>query len=182
MSTAVNSNLGVQLTGSIVGTALGSLVTPSQSISFPSLLALALTNGTGVNKVNQIYVAQPTLASGANSTLDLYAYGGATDLVGNAITMATVKLICIQPLLGVGSAAETDILTIGNEGSSAGWTSMFGANTDSIKIPAGGSFIYVSPGSTGAVVGASTTNHTLKFAASGANPITYNVIVIGATA
>ncbi len=175
MAETVTSSLQVQLAAALTSTTgLG-----SASASFPLAALLAnLTSGTGANKCNQIYYGQRTLASTANETLDIYNPATA-DALGNAFTIATVKMIVIQNT----AAVEADSLTIGGTGSTAGWTSWLTPNTATAVIPGGGCFIAIAPGATGYVVGASTTNHQLKVLNNSAsNSVVYNIWIIGATA
>ena len=189
---AVN-NFQVSLSGLVTSSVAG-LGVPQLSLQLASLVSLALTNGTGAaGKVNQLYQVQTTLAASASIDYDLYAFGGALDAIGNAYTMATLKLLIFQNLGVLGATVEADYIKLGGKGTTAGWTSFFGTNTDTGKIFAGpatavnptptpGTLILVDSGATGYVVGASTTNHILTLTA-GANTgaCTYNLIAVGAT-
>lgn len=180
MATTVTQNINLSVSGQVLGS--GSLVNPGANINFATLINAALTSGTGAGKVNQAFYETITLASGATTTLDLYAWGGAKDAAGNAITMATIKLLIIQ-VVGGAIPLETEHIVVGAGGSSAAWTSYFVANTDSATIPTGGMFFVYNPGATGYVVGASTTNHTLLLTAgTTAGPLTINIYAVGATA
>lgn len=177
-ATQVTANLNLQLTAAI-SAVVDALNTRTQNPSFPSLLAQAFANGSAAaNKVNQYYMAARTLSGSGSEDLDLYALGAVTDAGGNAYTMATIKAIIIQNT----NTTEANTITIGNKAATSGWTSMFVANTDSIVIPGGATIIYISPGATGAVVGASTTNHLLHVVNNAAGSVTYNIWIIGATA
>ncbi|MDB6022931.1 MAG: hypothetical protein JWQ04_2788 [Pedosphaera sp.] len=193
MSTIVNiQSLSLALNG------LVSAAGPFGPIQFPlslqSLITDALTNGTGARKVNQAYLVQATLAASASIDYDLYAFGGALDAGQNPYTNATVKLLIFQNLGVPGAVVEADYIKLGGKGTTAGWTSYFGTNTDTVKIlsgpatavnpnPSPGTHLIYDAGSTGYVVGASTTNHILTLTA-GANTgaCLYNLLVIGATA
>jgi len=168
---------------------LGTIQLP---LTLNALIASTLASGAGAaGKVNQLYQTQGTLAASASVDIDLYAFGGALDAAGNAYTMATVKLLIIQ-VIGATTVTEADYIKVGGKGTTAGWTSAFGTNTDTLKIFSGpatasgisapGTFILWDIGATGYVVGSSTTNHILTLTA-GANTgtVTYNVIVVGAT-
>ena len=180
MTSVVIPQLNIGVIGTVSGVSgLGTIQLPLQ---LQSLVATSLTSGTGANKVNQLFQTQTTLAASTAIDYDLYAYGAVKDAVGNAYTMATVKLLIIQNI-GATIPLEADTLTIGGKGTTAGWTSAFGTNTDTIKLNTGGTFVLFDPGSVGYVVGASTTNHILTLTASAsASPLTYNLIVVGATA
>lgn len=146
------------------------------------LVAGQMKNGTGAGLVAQLFQGQFTLATNSNTTLDMYAFGGALDAGGNAYTMAQIKVLIIQNLGVNGAIVESDILTIGALGTTAGWTSLLTPNTAGLIIPSGGTIAFANPtANTGLVVGSSTTNHNLKFTSGASNTgtITYNVIAIG---
>lgn len=236
-----------------------------------------LDNGTGGDKADQFYVAQTTLAASGSASLNLSTMGGALDLLGNALSFATIKGLAIKVLGnlgckyvsaavvnaagasylindvltvagGTGTAAtikvltvggggailtvlvltvgsytvnptttanavtggtgtgatinltmttvvaatpptfvEADVLTIGNVGTTAGWTSFLAPNGATLSLKGGtlnlpGTLMAVEGGGTGWVVGASSTNNILKIVNSGTNPVTYLLAIIGATA
>lgn len=193
MSTSVSASCTLSLQANVTG--VSGLSTIQLPLSLLSLIQESMSNGSAAaHKVNQLYQTQATLAASASLDVDLYAYGGALDAAGNAFTMATVKLLIFQNLGVSGAAVEADYIKVGGKGTTAGWTSYFGTNTDTAKIfsgaagatipnPAPGTLLIYDPGATGYVVGNSTTNHILTLTA-GVNTgaCTYNLIVIGATA
>jgi hypothetical protein len=102
---------------------------------------------------------------------------------GATLTITSAVIVAATPPVFV----EGDFLTIGNVGTTAGWTSVLGTNTDTIKLKSGtsnlpGTIFICEGGATGFVVGASSTNNILNITNSGSNPITFLIVVIGATA
>lgn len=184
MSTNVNvQNFNIGING-LVSAALGTLGALQFPLALTQLVSAALTNGSAAaNKVNQIYISQTTLAASASLDVNLYSYSAGLDPVGNALTMATVKLLIFQNLGVSGAVVEADYIKLGGKGTTAGWTSFFGTNSDTGKILSGGTLVLWEPGATGYVVGTSTTNNILTLTA-GANSgaCGYNLIVVGATA
>lgn len=172
-------------------------------LSIPTFVQGALTypstptNGQGIGKADQLFATQMTLVNGTPQDIDLYALGGGNDAVGNAFTMANVKLLAIQNLGVDGSAAETDTLSIGGDGTSAAWTSFLGTNASSIIVPgpavampSPGNFnptgtptvAFWAPGDVGWAVGASTTNHKLQFTSNASgHTIRVNIYIVGST-
>ncbi len=188
------------LLAALQGSAIGTLITPAQQIQLSTLLNLAFANGAGASmQANQFYMVSGTIASSGHTDIDLYAFGGANDLMGNALTMAVCKALFIQNQgISTGVSAnflEADTLIVGNEGTTAAWAGgspgFFGANTHTITLPSppangavaqGGQIIAVAPGATGWPVGSSTTNHKLRLTSgASSNTIRYNLIAIGAT-
>lgn len=179
--------MATTVTGSVNGGlnfTASSVVSASQSLSaqfpltLPSGLANAFTtSGTGANKCNQLWFSTRTLAGSATEDINVYT-PSATDAVGNALTIATVKILYIQNT----STTETDYLSVGGKGDTSAWTSFLADNTDIMKILGGATVCAIAPGATGWIVGASTTNHVLKITNSGSGSVTYNIAIIGATA
>lgn len=181
----VNGSQAIGLTGSSAA---------SSSIAIPSMVNLSLIAGVaGDGKVNQAIQLTGTLAASASVDIDLYALGGALDAGGTAYTMAIVKALVFQNFGVRGATVEADYIKIGGKGTTAGWTSAFGTNTDTLKIfsgpattvnptPTPGTVILIDSGATGYAVGNSTTNHILTLTA-GANSgtVTYSLILVGAT-
>lgn len=73
-------------------------------------LVQAFTSGTTVDKIDQLYMAEHTIASASNLDLDLA--GGLTDVFGATITAAELVGICIINKSKAGVANTTN-LTIG---------------------------------------------------------------------
>lgn len=186
MNTVALSRVNLALVGLVSGTV--GLLTPSQAIAMMNLVNATPGSGTGAGNLNQFYQTQTTLAASATIDYDLYAWGGALDISGTALTMAKIKLLVIQNLGVVAAPVEADSLIIGGKGATSGWTSYFGTNTDTGKIlsPASvaatpGTFFLCNLG-VGYTVGNSTTNHLLTLTAgSNTGAVTYNIIAFGAT-
>lgn len=193
MSTTATANIVVSLQAN--AQAVKGLATQAQPITLPQLVQLGLISGNAAAlKIDQLYQTTGTLAASATADIDLYAFGGALDGGGNALTMATIKLLIFINYGVPGATVEADYIKLGGKGTTAGWTSYFGTNTDTVKIFSGpatstnpnpnpGFHIIGDGGATGYAVGASTTNHILTLTA-GANTgaVSYGLIVAGATA
>lgn len=152
--------------------------TPRDAAALALTLA-ELTNGTGANQANTIWHDRRTLASAASDTIDLYDFGGGTPSpLGTVIANAAIKFIYIKNR----SATATDVLTIGNDSTTAAWNSFFNASdTNAITLRGGASLLIAAPDASGYAV-ADTTNHLLKILNSGAGSVDYDIVVIGATA
>jgi hypothetical protein len=142
-------------------------------------LALALASGTGAGKANQLYVGQVTLASSVSTTINVHAPGA--DPNGATTAYANVKALIIQSIGNAGVITEGDVLAFGGQGDSTAWTSPFGSNADLINVNGGATLILYDGGANGYVVGTST-NHVLKVTNNGSNSVTFNIIIVGATA
>lgn len=188
MATQVSGSVTVSLSNFVAQDSKG-LSNISTMLNSPQFITHTFQNGSAsANKTNQLYQARLTQAASGSTDIDLYAFGAVTDGAGNAVTMATIKdiIIFVRGIdIGGGNftVTETDYLKFGGKGTTAGWTSFFGTNTDTGKVPSGGWMGFGDPGATGYVVGASTTNHILTVTApSNSGTLTYDIFIVGATA
>jgi len=92
-----------------------------------------LTDGTGANQANKMYVATRTLVASASEDLDLS--GALTNQFGDTISFTAIKGIKIT-LLPTTAASS---ITIGAAASHA-WVGFLGSATDTITIRNGYSF------------------------------------------
>lgn len=162
LSTVITINIATSFTGS---PDLGTL-TKKLSENWN----ITLTSGTGANQANMIFDDERTLADGANETLDLYASGSLLDAFGNALTIETLKLLCLYNqssdaslLIGGGASLDLGILA---------------DTSDQIVLPPGGKFIWSAPDATGLDI---TTNKNLYLAhnGTGTSTLTYDIVAIG---
>lgn len=137
--------------------------------------SLDLTDGTGASQANQQWHASRTLGAGASETLDLA--GSLTDAFGNTVTLARVKAILIKNT----SNNAAGVLTVGGAGSNP-WASLFGDVSDTIKIRPGGFFLLACSDATGYAVTAGTGDRLQLSNGDSGNPLTYEIVVVGATA
>lgn len=182
MSSQASGTLNVQLLASLINQ-LG-IGTSQFPLQLPNLVGLNFVNGTaGINKVNQLFAVQGTLAAAASTTLDLYTMGGISDPVGNPYTMAIIKVLIIQNLGLAGAPAPTaaDTLIIGANGSTP-WVPFLNS-TGTATINGGGTLILIDPSATGYPVPSGSGANVLKLVSgASADTITYNIIGLGATA
>lgn len=175
MAESLTSKLTLSLTGLL--TNAGTLSTPSDPISYTPTLA-DLTSGTGAGKANQVYYARRTLAGTSNEDIDMVAFGGALDSLGNALAMAKIKLVLIVNK----NALETDILTVGNKNTADAWQAPFNASdTGAVTVRGAGGFFLIGTAGDG-YAAANPGNYLLHIDNPGANSISYDIFVIGATA
>lgn len=165
----VAADISVKLNGTYTGT--NDLGTPT----FPFLVTglNRLTAGTGANKADKLFSDQRTLAASATENLDLA--GVLSDPFGVILTFAKVKAIYVHA-----SSANTNSVCVGGHATAA-FTGPFSDATDIVCIPPGGTLLVSAP-SAGWTVTA-TTADLLKIANSGGTTgVTYDVVIIGATA
>jgi hypothetical protein len=133
-----------------------------------------LTSGTGSNQADMMWHDTRTLSASADEDLDLA--GVLVNGLGDTQTFARVK-----GLLVAAAAANTNNCNVTSDGS-AGVPGLFLALGDGVVVRPGGLFLWTAPDATGAVVTA-TTGDLLNVAnSSGSTSVTYDVVIIGASA
>lgn len=148
------------------------LAVPSASFVFAS--QVNLDTGTGLNQADKVYVDTNTL--GASSNVDVDLAGSLTDALGAALTFARVKAVFLRAASG-----NTNNVVIGGAASNQ-FVGPFGAGTHTIAVKPGGFFGIIAPDATGWAVTAGTGD-LLRIANSGAgSSVTYDLMVIGASA
>jgi hypothetical protein len=171
------------MTASLVNTVLslaasGTLTNPQGLLSGQAPLAFSqvtpLGSGTGANQADRLYAATRTLTASSAEDLDLA--GVLTDHYGNTLTFARVKGLIIRA-----SSANTNNVVVGNAASN-GFVTWCGGATHTVSVRPGGVFALFAPDATAYAVTASTGD-LLHVANSGAGTsITYDVVIIGASA
>lgn len=148
------------------------LAVPSANFNFGQ--SFHLDNGTGLNAADKLYADTNTLAASANVDVDLA--GGLTDALGAALTFARVKALFLQA-----SLSNANNVVIGGAASNQ-FVGPFGAAAHTFAVKPGGFMGWVAPDATGWPVTAGTGD-LLRIANSGAGTsVTYNVVIIGASA
>jgi hypothetical protein len=177
-------NLNCQYVGTVAvhaggtGYAVNDVLTVAGGTGTAATLKV-LTVSSGV--ITSVQVLTPGSYTVNPSTSANAVTGGTGTTATMDLTMATVTTQ--QSAVYV----EGDFLTIGALGTTAQWTSFLTPNTASILLKSGtnanpGYLQHSEGGATGVVVGASSTNNTLLITNSGSNPVTYQIIAVGATA
>ncbi len=138
-----------------------------------------LTSGTSTGQADRCYYAERTLVAAANETLDLA--GVLEDLYGNVLTFVTVKLLVVKNLNTAAGSMEfgpnTASAGAGVAGTSPPWKAV--ANKNHVAINGGVLFMYNPAGWT---VTATTADLLYAENLSGANAVTYRVLIIGTSA
>lgn len=163
LTTSGNLNLSAVLTSALDH---GTAKMPA-SLGVP----LTLANGTAANQADLMFSDQ---RSSASEELDLA--GTLTDAFGATITFARIKGILIKA-----AAANTLDVYVGGAASNA-FSGMFTASTHKAIVRPGGAVFFWAPDATAWAVTAGTGD-LLKIASSnGTTSITYDIIIIGASA
>lgn len=153
-------------------TAALDLSTTENHLDFTRQIALA--TGTGANQADKIWHDERTLAASASEDLDLA--GVLVDAFGATVTLARVKGLIVYA-----AAANTNDVVIGNAASN-GWVGPFGAAAHTLAVRPGGLLCLFAPGATGYVVTPSTGDLLHVANSAGGSSVTYDIVVIGASA
>ncbi len=166
MALALTSSFQLALTWLYTNAVDLSTATESKTLTINDSLA----SGNSLDQANRIFSDQRTLASSASDSLDLY--GSLTDGFGTTLNFSRIAGILIQNT----STTAGDYLSVGN--GTNGIASCFGNANDIIKIQPNGLVFLWAPSAAGYAV-VDTSADVLKILNSGANSITYNIVLIG---
>lgn len=164
------STFSFKLTNLFTNDVSSELSTPTDKLDF--LKVLNLTNGTGLNKAEQIFHDQRTLALSANEELDLA--GGLNDVFGNLITFTKIKSIIV-----FADPANTNNVLVG--GAAVNAVPIFNDVTDKAVVKPGGMLWLYDPTIAGFTV-TPATGDLLRLENGGAGtPVTFDLIIVGET-
>lgn len=141
-------------------------------------LAQSLTDGTGANQADLMYVSERTVADGANDDIDLA--GSLSDAFGATITAAEIVAIMVVNKQQDGTANTTD-LTIG--GASNAFEGFLGGTSPTVGPIKPGGVFFIGAGDAagiGAVSGGSTDELRIANSAGAAN--TYQIGILARSA
>ncbi|MEU2120004.1 hypothetical protein ABZ567_31205 [Streptomyces sp. NPDC016459] len=165
------SDIGVSVSANL--TKAGDLSTAADPLSWRR--GLHLESGTGAGKADLRFADTRTLAASATEDLDLA--GVLTDAFGAALTFVRIKGLLISA-----AAANTNNVVIGAAAGSP-WAALLNATGTLTLRP--GATVALTTGAADAVTYAvaAGTADLLKVAnSSGGTPVSYDIVVIGASA
>jgi hypothetical protein len=132
-----------------------------------------LESGTGLGAADMQWSDTRTLAASATEDLDLA--GSLTGPLGTTLTFARIKAVLVKAL-----AANTNDVNVTRPASNG--APLFLAASDGLAVKPGGLFLWVAPNAAGAAVTAATGDLLTLTNSSSGTPVTYSIIVIGASA
>lgn len=147
------------------------LVTTQAPMDYSKVISL--TSGTGANQADKIFADTRTLAASATEDLDLA--GVLSDPLGAALTFARIKAVLIRAAPG-----NTNNVNVTRPASNG--VPLFLAAGDGLAVRPGGLFLWVAPDATGVAVTAGTGDLLTLTNSSSGTSVTYDVIIIGASA
>lgn len=132
-----------------------------------------MTTGTGANQSDMLWHDTRTLAASGTEDLDLA--GVLVNALGDTQTFARVKAIMVTA-----AAGNTNNVNVTRP--AANGVPLFLAAGDGIAVRPGGMFMAVAPDATGYAVTAATGDLVTVTNSAAGTSVTYDVIIIGASA
>lgn len=146
-----------------------------QPLSAPLNLAFtkALTTGTGANQADKLWSNTSTIAASGTDSIDLA--GSLSDAFGAALTFARIKAVVV--VAAAGNTNDVQVVRPASNGAP-----LFLAAGDGIPVRPGGMFCWVCGDATGVAVTAGTGDLLNVSNSAGGSSVTYDIVVIGASA
>ena len=132
-----------------------------------------MTQGTAAAQADQQWHNSRTLA--ASSSESLHLHGVLLDAFGEQVNFARVKALQIANL------SQTGSMTIGGSGTHP-WVGPFGGGSQTLTLPAGGILLLAAPvDAVGWIVTNNSADQLQIVNNDSANPLTYEIVIVGAT-
>lgn len=135
---------------------------------------IALTSGTGANQADKVFSDTRTIAASATDSLDL-AGGGLLDALGDAFGPARIKAVYV-----FAAAANTNNVNFTRP--AVNGVPLFLAVSSGIPVRPSGLLIWVAPDATGVAVTAGTGDLIDLVNSAGGTSVTYDIVILGASA
>lgn len=147
------------------------LGTPTDT--FQKRTRIELANGTGANSADLLFHDQRTIAASSNEDLDLA--GVLVGPFGETLTFVELRAVLITA-----ASANTNNVRVIRPASNG--VPLFLAASDGIDVPPGGAFLWTCPADGKVTVTAGTGDLLNVANSSSGTSVTYDVVIIGASA
>ena len=147
------------------------LATAAAPITYRQQFKLA--SGVGLGQADKLWHDQRTINASATDPIDLA--GALVDALGDVVVFARIKAIIVAA-----AAANVNNVNVVRDG--ANGVPLFLAAGDGIGVQPGGLFVWVAPTAAGVIVTAGTGDLLNMVNSGGGSSVTYDVIIIGASA
>ncbi len=132
-----------------------------------------LATGTGAAQADLVFSDTRTLSASGTEDIDLA--GSLVDAYGATLTFARIKAVLV-----VAAAANTNVVNVSRSASNG--VPLFAAAGDLIGVRPGGVFLWAAPDATAVVVTAGTGDLLTIANSSSGTSVTYDLVVVGASA
>ena len=160
----------MKVRASIIGVLTKAVDAGTASIDIEQIVNNTLTDGTGADQGNAVYVDDFSIGASSSSTIDLA--GSLSDPLGNTIVFTAVKAILI-----IADDTNVNNVIVGN--ATNAFVGPFGAGTHTLAIKPGG-VLLVTDGfsAAGWTVGAGSTDELKLANSSSGTAVTGTIVVI----
>lgn len=165
--------LGTELNVRLAATLTNPLDLSTPTDALVKAIKLVLTSGTSTDQADRIFHDQRTLSASATEDLDLA--GSLTGPLGTTITFARIKVVLVSAATG-----NTNSVQVTRPASNG--VPLFLAAGDGLAVRPGGLFVWAATDSTGVAVTAGTGDLLTFTNSAGSTSVTYDVVIIGASA
>jgi hypothetical protein len=165
LTTQLTAQVSANLTSAL------DLVTSAAPLEYRQRLSLA--TGTGANQADMLWSDTRTLAASATEDLDLAA--SLTGPLGGTLTFARIKAVVV-------AAASGNTNNVNVTRPAANGVPLFLAAGDGVAVRPGGFFFWAAPDATAVAVTAGTGDLLTLTNSAGSTSVTYDVVIIGASA
>lgn len=162
-----------RLTVAAVADLTGALDLATASVPLDMTTVIRLASGTAANQADKIFHDRRTLVASATEDLDLA--GSLTDALGATITMARIKALIVK-------AASANTNNVNVIRPAANGVPLFLAASDGIPVLPGGVLAWIAPNAAGIAVTAGTGDLITFTNSAAGTSVTYDVVIIGASA
>lgn len=166
---ALSSKLQVNLTATLTNPL--DLTTPNDLLDY--VKRITMTTGTAADQADMMWHDQRTLTASATEDLDLA--GSLTNAFGTTQTFVELKGIIVY-------AATGNTNNVNIQRASSNGVPLFLAASDGLGVRPGGIFVWFNPGNGGVTVTAGTGDLLTMTNSAGSTSVTYDIILIGASA
>jgi hypothetical protein len=165
--------LSTKLTTSLVATLTDALDLSTASDPLSYATTYNLTSGTGASQADMLWHDRRTLSASATEDLDLA--GVLVNGLGDTQTFARIKMVVVGAASG-----NTNNVNVTRPASNG--VPLFLAASDGIPVRPGGMFLWVATDATAVAVTAGTGDLLTFTNSAGSTSVTYDIILIGASA
>lgn len=145
----------------------------SSTYLFNETFQKIFTNGNTAGLANAVWTDKRTIAFGVDDDLDFA--GVLTDIYGGALTFTSIKTLIVKA-----NDDNANALILGGD-TSANISTIFGADTDTISLPAGACICLLNPVN-GYAITATSADKLRLTNPGGSGSIGYEIIVLGTKA
>lgn len=166
---ALTTDLSVRLAATLTNAL--DLSTPTDALV--ETARLIYTDGSGASQMDMSWHDQRTLSASATEDLDLA--GSLTNAFGTTQTFARIKLVMVKA-----ASANTNNVNVTRPASNG--VPLFLAAGDGVAVRPGGVFLWAASDATGVAVTGGTGDLLTFTNSAGSTGVTYDVVILGASA